>query len=176
VKPIRLELSGSGIHQSDEAVGMTEESIVPAKGLLPGDVLAQRFVIERLAGSGGMGAVYRAKDLHAGAPVAIKIMAAENEHARRFDREALVLADLAHPAIVRYIAHGAHRGVRFLAMEWLEGEDLSVRLERWPLGIEEALSFLRGVCEGLAVAHGRGIVHRDIKPSNLRARSRKRRP
>src|SRR6185436_11515450 len=96
-----------------------------------GDLIAGRFEIERLAGSGGMGEVYRAQDLHSGEIVALKLLVG-TEHTR-FDREARVLSQLTHDAIVRYVAHGeTPGGERYLVMEWLEGEDLSVRLRRGP--------------------------------------------
>src|SRR5262249_52441692 len=134
-----------------------------------GDVLGQRFRIERLAGRGGMGAVYYATDLHAEAPVAIKVTT-PSPHASddRFREEARGLAPLSHPAIVRYIAEGSSPGgMAYLVMEWLEGEDLSARLGARGMSVEESLDLIRRVCEGLAVAHAHGIVHRDIKPGNL---------
>jgi hypothetical protein len=103
-------------------------------------------------------------------PVALKVMArARREtHAARFAREAGVLAELSHPAIVRYVVHGElPDGRPFLAMEWLDGEDLSVHLARSPLSAADAVSLVKRAAEGLAVAHARGVVHRDVKPSNL---------
>ena len=135
----------------------------------PGDLVAERFLIERLAGSGGMGAVYRAIDRHTGEPAALKVMAGRGlDHAERFLREAQVLAELRHPGIVRYIAHGTTgTGEPWLALEWLEGESLAERLRRRGLTVaESALVGLR-VAEALADAHRRGVVHRDLKPSNL---------
>jgi eukaryotic-like serine/threonine-protein kinase len=134
-----------------------------------GRVVAGRFELEREAGSGGMGTVYRAHDLTDGALVAIKILTGrEMREAERFGLEAAILADLTHPAIVRYIAHGvAERGDHYIAMEWLEGEDLAGRLEREPLDVPESVALGRRAAEALAYAHARGIVHRDIKPENL---------
>src|ERR1019366_9498487 len=131
-----------------------------APRLMPGDVLSGRFAIERLAGSGGMGAVYRALDRLSGAPVALKVMTARGEHEERFAREAQVLAELNHPAIVRYVAHGeTAQGQPYLVMEWLEGEDLSQRLTRLRLSVRESLDVARRVAEALAAAHARGVVH-----------------
>src|SRR4051812_8016620 len=97
-----------------------------------GDVIAERFEIVRLAGQGGMGAVYRARDLRGGGVVALKVLHGHRlEQGARFAREAEVLAGLDHPGVVRYVAHGATtEGEAFLAMEWLEGEDLVDRLAR----------------------------------------------
>jgi serine/threonine protein kinase len=141
-------------------------SAVPA----PGSVIAGRFIIEHQAGRGGMGAVFRARDTLGGQTVALKLMhpTVDAERARRFAREAELLAGLSHPGIVTHVAHGlSEDGQPFLAMEWLEGEDLAHRLVRQPLSLSESLLLLRRIAEALAVAHRRGIVHRDLKPSNL---------
>ncbi|HEY8086663.1 MAG TPA: protein kinase, partial [Polyangiaceae bacterium] len=139
--------------------------------LLPaGSLVAGRFVIVSHAGSGGMGAVYRARDEQTGGTVALKLLqhGESPEVAERFAREARVLSELHHPGIVAYLAHGeAETFAPYLAMEWLDGEDLAQRLSRGPLPIAEALVLLRRAAEALAVAHARGLVHRDLKPSNL---------
>jgi eukaryotic-like serine/threonine-protein kinase len=163
--------TGSADSLLQEAAEISEPSSMTSLSLslLPGEVLAQRFEIERQASSGGMGAIYRGLDRDSGEPVAIKVVVATGlGAAKRFAREARVLSELSHPAIVRYLAQGTTaQGTLFLAMEWLEGEDLAARLRRAPLSVSESLIALRRACEGLAVAHARGIVHRDIKPSNL---------
>ena len=97
----------------------------------PGAVVSGRFAVERLAGSGGMGSVYRAVDQTPGAAVALKILHAQDLHGReRFENEARLLAGLEHPGIVRYVDHGETEGRPFLVMEWLEGEDLAAHLAR----------------------------------------------
>jgi len=134
----------------------------------PGDIAFDRFEIERKAGSGAMGTVYRAKDRLGGEPVALKVLSGrEAVDAERFAREGAVLSALTHPGIVRYVAHGTQGSEHFLAMEWLDGEDLSTRLAREGLTIAESVRLVRRVAEALAIAHRRGVVHRDIKPSNL---------
>ena len=140
-----------------------------ARPATPGDLVAQRFALERLAGTGGMGAVYRAEDRVGGGAVAIKVLHAHAAHdVDRFAREAEVLAGLRHPNIVRYVAHGATAdGDRYLAMEWLDGESLADRLKHQPLTVAEAVALGGAVAEALALAHRAGVVHRDLKPSNL---------
>ena len=139
-----------------------------ARPLARGEVVAERFVIEDLVGTGGMGAVYRAVDRASGATVAVKILRGRGGDRERFEQEARVLAELSYPAVVRYVAHGPLGAEqRFLAMEWLEGEDLAKRLERGALSARDAVAIARRAAEGLAFAHARGIVHRDVKPSNL---------
>jgi eukaryotic-like serine/threonine-protein kinase len=134
-----------------------------------GDVVADRFVIECPAVSGGMSSVFRAMDRVTGERVAVKVMDDDAPSAGdRFRLETNVLSELSHPAIVRYIAHGeTESGDPFLVMEWLKGHDLAERLAGAGLTADESLAVVRRVAEGLGVAHVRGIVHRDIKPSNI---------
>jgi hypothetical protein len=130
--------------------------------LSPGSVVSERFQIERMAGSGGMGAVYRAVDRQTQQPVAVKVLFDGADKAR-FHREALLLAELSHPGIVSYVAHGhTDGGHPFLAMQWLPGHDLAERLRHGGLNLKEALHLARRVAEALSVAHGRGVVHREI--------------
>ena len=131
-------------------------------------MLAQRFLIEHLAGSGGMGRVYRASDQRTGQRVAVKVLASNEVEIERFRREAALLSELVHPRIVRYVAHGeVPSGEAYLAMEWLEGEDLAARLSRGPIGAADGLRVATQVAEVLGAAHAKGVVHRDVKPANL---------
>src|SRR5262249_31443405 len=119
--------------------------------------------------AGGMAQIFRARDLVSGDAVAVKVMLdGQSQQALRFTREASLLSGLRHPGIVQYIADGiTEAGEPYLAMEWLEGEDLSHRLKHGALDIQDTLALISQVAGALAVAHERGIVHRDIKPSNL---------
>src|SRR5512138_2244316 len=108
----------------------------------PQTVIGGRFVVERLAGSGGMGSVYAATDQATGDRVALKIGAPGADLAR-FEEEARVLERLAHPAIVRHIAHGIDGGALFLAMEWLDGEDLATMCARARLPVAEVVAIAR---------------------------------
>ncbi|WP_437510084.1 protein kinase domain-containing protein [Sorangium sp. So ce1099] len=135
----------------------------------PGVTVADRFRIEGLAGSGGMGSVYRATDLTDDSPVALKIQHRGAEHLeKRLGREARLLAGLRHPGIVRYVAHGV-TGERqsYLALEWLEGEDLAAHVARARLGVDGAVALLRRLAGALGAVHERGIVHRDVTPGNI---------
>src|SRR5205085_2851261 len=101
---------------------------------------------------------------------ALKILRAETKptHRERFAREARLLAKLEYPSIVRYLAHGyTARNEPFLAMEWLDGEDLSTRLAREGMTPAETVRVIHHAANALGAAHACGIVHRDIKPSNL---------
>ena len=129
----------------------------------------ERFEVERVVGSGAMGTVFRARDRMTGETVALKVMRSDGQgNAARFDREAEVLDHLEHPRIVRYVGHGTTAlGERFLAMEWLDGENLKARLLRHGLTLTQTLVMGVGVAEGLGAAHKAGVVHRDVKPSNV---------
>ena len=134
-----------------------------------GDLVAGRFEVEMLAGSGGVGHVYRARDRHYGGRVALKVLRpCDARETQRFAREARVLSRLSDPAVVRYVAHGTtDDGEPYLAMEWLDGEDLGGRLARAPLSVAETVALVGRAAEALASAHAIGVVHRDIKPGNL---------
>ncbi|XXX79994.1 protein kinase [Sorangium sp. So ce134] len=134
-----------------------------------GEVIAGRFEIEKLGGAGGMGEVYQARDRASGGTVAVKVLyQLDPRHAERLMREAALLAELDHPGICRYVAHGTtEQGAPYLAMEWLEGEDLAARLSRRGLSVDETITLMTRAAEALAVVHARRIVHRDLKPSNL---------
>ena len=141
--------------------------------LEPGARLGPYEVIS-LAGVGGMGEVYRARDTRLDRDVALKLVldsfVADRERALRFEREAKTLAALNHPNIATL--HGIEQaGDRhFLVMELVEGETLAERIVRHPSGIaiEEALPLARQVAEALEAAHEKGIVHRDLKPANIK--------
>lgn len=135
----------------------------------PGDRIADRFEVDALAGEGGMGRVFRARDLASGAWVALKILrSSEPRFAARFEREAALLACIEHEGVVGYVAHGRTPGGEpWLAMRWVEGESLERRLERDRLTVEDTLELGVGIARALAAMHEAGVVHRDVKPSNV---------
>jgi eukaryotic-like serine/threonine-protein kinase len=136
-----------------------------------GQTLLNFHLVEKV-GEGGMGEVWRAVDKTLGRDIALKLLppafAADPERMARFEREAKVLASLNHPGIAAI--YGLHEtdGVQFLVMEMVEGEDLSQRLSRGPLAVDEALPIARQIAEALEYAHEQGIVHRDLKPANVK--------
>jgi eukaryotic-like serine/threonine-protein kinase len=136
-----------------------------------GVVLADRFEVEELVGRGGMGVVYRAHDRDSGQAVALKLILPggdDSDRLERFMRESRLLEAIAHPRVSRHVAHGTTAdGQAFLAMEWLEGENLESALERGRISLEDSLLILTGAAEAMAAVHARGVVHRDLKPANL---------
>ncbi len=131
------------------------------------------FLIDKELGAGAMGAVYRGTYLKTGQVLAIKVMApgygANNAAAsERFKREVAILKQLKHPNIVRLFGEGKTGGVRYYAMEYVEGESLDkVMARRDRMTWEEVVEFGTQLCSALQHAHEAGIVHRDLKPSNL---------
>ncbi len=130
----------------------------------------ERFAIEARVGGGAAGDIFRALDRRTGQPAALKFLraTATREEATRFQREVAVLAELRHPNIVEYIAHGVWSDGRpYLAMEWLDGEDLGKRTRRQPLGMRDSVELVRRAAQALAAVHARGVVHRDLKLANI---------
>ncbi len=136
-----------------------------------------RYVIIKLLGLGGMGAVYQAWDEELGVAVAVKIVrpeiAKDPEAARdlekRFKRELLLARQVTHPNVVRIHDMGEIDGIKFITMPYVDGTDLSsvVKASEGGLPIEQVLTMARGVVSGLVAAHRAGVVHRDLKPANL---------
>ncbi len=138
--------------------------------LAPGTRLGPYEIVGQV-GAGGMGEVFRAKDLKLGRDVAIKVLpvafASDPERLRRFQQEARTLAALSHPNVVQIYDTGEHEGSPYLVMELLEGETLRQRLEQGRLQWRKAVEFAAAIADGLAAAHAKGIIHRDLKPENL---------
>jgi serine/threonine protein kinase/tetratricopeptide (TPR) repeat protein len=128
------------------------------------------YRIERALGEGGMGVVYRARDLRLDRPVALKRIRAERTDQalrERFWREARTAASFNHPNIGHLYEIGEDGGELFIAMELLEGETLAQRLARGPLPAGEVVRIGLEVLSALAAIHARGFVHRDVKPPNV---------
>jgi Tol biopolymer transport system component len=141
--------------------------------LFPGSRLGPYEVIARL-GAGGMGEVFRARDTRLHRDVALKVLPDSFSHdpARfaRFTREAQTLAALNHPNIAHVHGFEESGSARALVMELVDGEDLSQRILRGAIPLDEALPIAKQIAEALEAAHEQGIVHRDLKPANIKVR------
>ena len=154
--------------------------------MLRSGLLLSRFELASVLGRGGMGEVWRARDLRLGRDVAIKVlpeeMAREPDRVARFEREARALAALNHPNVAQIYELGEavpdpgpggaafdvpSVPVRFLVMELVEGESLARRLRGGALPLPDALRVAGQIARGLAAAHARGVIHRDLKPGNV---------
>ncbi len=137
-----------------------------------GDVLGARYEIQKLLGMGGMGAVYKARDMEVERMVALKVirpdLAGNPAILARFKQELVLARQVTHKNIVRIYDLNEAEGVRFITMEFIEGEDLrSILTRQGKLPPQEAVSIILQACAGLQAAHAEGVIHRDLKPGNI---------
>jgi len=136
-----------------------------------GELIAGRYELEELVGSGGMSNVFRAHDRLLERTVALKILheqyTRDEDYVERFRREARAVAQLTHPNIVTVIDRGEQDGRQFIVFEYVDGENLKDLSARGPLDPREAIRLALQVAHALSFAHGRGLVHRDVKPQNV---------
>ena len=143
----------------------------PAKAILPRGFRLGEYEIQDLIGAGGMGEVYRARDLRLRRDVAIKILppvaATDPDRLRRFEQEAHAIASLNHPNILAIYQFGEHERGPYLVTELLNGETLRQKLSESRLPISKTLEYSVEIARGLAAAHEKGVIHRDLKPENV---------
>src|SRR6266568_697180 len=156
-----------------KAATLRPSSEAAAKGQLePGSMLGDRYEILQLLGQGGMGAVYKARDVELERTVALKLirpdLASHPEVLRRFKQELILARDVTHRNVVRIYDLGQASGVRYITMEYVEGRDLRALLnEKGKLTPEEAVPIFLQIAAALEAAHHAGVVHRDLKPQNV---------
>jgi serine/threonine protein kinase len=138
--------------------------------LAPGTTLGP-YVVISLLGAGGMGEVYRARDLRLERDVAIKVLPrgvlANDAARRRFRKEALALAKLSHPNIAAVYDVGEQDGADYLVMEYVPGRSLAHELARGPVSTKDAILWAEEIASALIEAHENGVIHRDLKPGNV---------
>jgi eukaryotic-like serine/threonine-protein kinase len=140
--------------------------------LQPGDLVGARYEILLLLGEGGMGAVYKALDHEVERTVALKLirpeLASNPAILARFKQELLTAHQVTHKNVIRIYDIAEADGVKFITMEFVEGQDLRhILVDRGKLPIDEAINIIRQVCLALDAAHTAGIIHRDLKPQNI---------
>jgi eukaryotic-like serine/threonine-protein kinase len=140
--------------------------------LEPGRILAKRYEVLELLGQGGMGAVYKARDLELSRLIALKVIRREYAGDRaiidRFKQELILATQVTHKNVVRIYDLGEAEGVKFITMEYVAGEDLRTLLrERVKFPPAEAVEIVRHICRALDAAHSAGVIHRDLKPQNI---------
>jgi serine/threonine-protein kinase len=147
---------------------------VSSQGILPGDVLANRYRIQRLLGKGGMGAVYLAHDEVLGDLVALKVISSawaadEAAMVERFKRECSAARKVSSPYVIRIHDLGEARpGLLYLSMEYVQGRTLAELIAaRGLVPIADCVDILGQICNGLTAAHDAGVIHRDLKPGNV---------
>jgi len=140
--------------------------------LTPGTLLGTRYEILEMLGQGGMGAVYKARDRELDRVVALKVIRSEfasnPESLNRFKQELILARKVTHKNVIRIFDLGEAHGIKFITMEFIEGQDLRALVSRkGKLSVEETVRIIEQVCLALEAAHGEGIVHRDLKPQNI---------
>src|SRR5882672_12577117 len=157
------------------SVAVTPQSAGVAAGsdtLDIGTVLAGRYEIIQLLGRGGMGAVYKARDKELDRVVALKLirpeLAKNPEVLRRFKQELILARQVTHKNVIRIFDLGQSDGIKFITMDFVEGQDLrSLLLEKNKLAPEQAARIMLQICRALEAAHAEGVIHRDLKPQNI---------
>jgi serine/threonine protein kinase/tetratricopeptide (TPR) repeat protein len=140
--------------------------------LEPGTILASRYEILEILGEGGMGAVYKAKDLELERDLALKVirpeLASDREILQRFKQELILARQVSDRNVIRIFDLGESEKIKFITMEYVEGESLHAILrQRGKLEVAEAVDIMEQVAGGLAAVHREGIIHRDLKPGNI---------
>ncbi|MHC4991752.1 MAG: serine/threonine-protein kinase, partial [Planctomycetota bacterium] len=165
----------AGAQRGVPTMGMSEPappSSRPAERFPPGTMLSDRYRVVARVGRGGMGEVYRADDLKLGQSVALKflprLVAADDRWLDRFHSEVRIAREVAHPNVCRVYDIVEDQGEHFIAMEFIDGEDLDSLLKRiGRLPKDKGIQIARQLCAGLAAAHDKGVLHRDLKPANV---------
>jgi eukaryotic-like serine/threonine-protein kinase len=156
-----------------KAVTLRPSSEAETKGQLePGSMLGERYEILKLLGQGGMGAVYKARDIELERTVALKVirsdLASHPEILRRFKQELILAREVTHRNVIRIFDLGQASGVRYITMDYVEGQDLRALLnEKGKFTPEEAVPIFLQIAAALEAAHQAGVVHRDLKPQNV---------
>jgi tetratricopeptide (TPR) repeat protein/predicted Ser/Thr protein kinase len=152
----------------DAPAGKTGSGVL----LEPGTILANRYEILQILGEGGMGAVYKARDLELEREIAIKVirpeLATDTEILQRFKQELILARLVSDRNVIRIFDLGEAEKIKFITMEYVDGESLhSIIRQRGKLDAGEAVEIMQQVASGLAAAHREGIIHRDLKPGNI---------
>ena len=184
--PLQGESSSSNIPASDIFSSDTMAGFTPSRigadswsgssavdsELDPGTVIGSRYEIIQLLGAGGMGAVYKARDIEIGRFVAFKVIRPEFARDRniidRFKQELLLASQVTHKNVIRIYDLGEADGMKFITMEYVDGRDLHHMIgEHGRYSQQETIDIIRQVCRALEAAHAVGVVHRDLKPQNI---------
>ena len=180
--PSSSGMGTSGLYASKnvpvEGGSAAAASPAPARSALlePGTILAGRYEILQLLGQGGMGAVYKALDRELERPVALKVilpeLASNPAIAQRFKQELLLARKVTHKNVIRIYDIGEAAGLKFITMDFVEGETLRDLLHaRGRLNAEETVRLSKQICQALEAAHAESVIHRDLKPANIMVES-----
>src|SRR6266446_3199332 len=167
-------LNEAGVPEAWSAAVTPQSAGIVAQGddLEKGTVFAERYEILQLIGRGGMGAVYKARDTELDRIVALKLirpeLARNPQILKRFKQELILARQVTHKNVIRIFDLGQSDGIKFITMDFVEGQDLrQLLLERGKLAPEQAARIMLQICRALEAAHVEGVIHRDLKPQNI---------
>ncbi len=168
----RKQSTGAGDEATKPWTPPTEPMAEPVAGLVRGHLLAERYRIRKLLGSGGMADVYEAWDLELDEAIAVKVVhpdvASREEMVSQFKKEIKLARKIVHPNVCRIFDFGSDQELKFVTMELLEGSTLDrLTRERTDLDLDTKIEMFREILTGLEAAHQTGIIHRDLKPQNV---------
>ena len=178
----KTPLESGGNSTEEQPIGdawtsaLTSAGATPSAGEAPtltiGSVFGRRYEILQLLGEGGMGAVYKARDLEVDRLVALKVirpeLAGNPQVLRRFKQELILTSKITHKNVIRIYDLGQAEGVKYISMEFIAGQDLRTLLRnRTKFKSEEAVRIIQQICRALEAAHSEGVIHRDLKPHNI---------
>ncbi len=168
----RSESFDQNLRQVDETERSDNKQDIKNETLIFSDIpQIQGYEILGIIGKGGMGSVYKAKQLSLNRLVAIKVLkseyASQKDFILRFNREAEVLAKLSHPNIVPIIDKGSQNGIFYFVMEYIDGETLRQKLRHGKLRLDEAIKYTLQILRAISFAHKQNVIHRDLKPENV---------
>ncbi len=177
--PLPVNSSQETLNEGDAPEHWSAAVTPPTAGVAPagddlerGTLLAGRYEILQLLGRGGMGAVYKARDSELDRIVALKLirpeLAKNPEILRRFKQELILARQVTHKNVIRIFDLGQSDGIKFITMDFVEGQDLrELLLERGKFPGEQAARIMLQICRALEAAHAEGVIHRDLKPQNV---------
>ncbi|MGA7081295.1 MAG: tetratricopeptide repeat protein [Terriglobales bacterium] len=170
--PYARQSANQSANQTSPGALSSMSSIAAFQGLQPGVLFGERYEILGVLGQGGMGAVYKARDRELDRLIALKVirpeLATDPAILARFKQELILSRNITHKNVVRIFDLGEADGIRFISMEYLDGEDLRTILRReGKFSPKDAISVVEQVCRALDAAHSEGVIHRDLKPQNI---------
>jgi serine/threonine protein kinase len=172
----QTDISGRAVLLPESSTAINDDGFLanPTAALMlrPDSVLCQRYEIKRILGEGGIGAVYQARDRELNRVVALKVIRPELSRNQaiidRFKRELLLATQVTHRNVIRIYDLSEAEGMKFITMEFVEGEDLGRLIQqKKKLATQEAVEIILQVCRALDATHSVGIIHRDLKPRNI---------
>src|SRR5947209_1017234 len=169
--PVTSQIPSAGRGTTPVSPGVAS-NVLSGRLLLPGMVIGNRYEILQVLGEGGMGAVYKARDVELDRVIALKVirpeLASNPEILQRFKQELILARQVTDRNVIRIFDMGEADGIKFITMEYVQGESLyQILRQKGKIPVREAVDIMRQMLSGLQSAHREGVIHRDLKPGNI---------